>query len=700
MADYRDGSSGGGETGGTSVSALSYLFQDLIDNVGVAIYLAQDGRFVFVNSDFEELSGYSITELIGHNAPDLVHPDDREMVRERAINALKTYNRRTPSYEYRLVKKGGGIMWVIERVASIEYRGRRAVLGNFMDITQRKLLESALHKSEERYRNVLQQMEEPYFERDLEGHYTFANDAMCAVAGYPREELVGMHFSMILPPEEQEKVMAIQKNVYETGKAGRTPLYRIIRKDGSIRYVETSVTLLRDESGAVSGYSCVARDFTEQKQLIDALARSEERYRSTLDRLQDSYLEVDLKGNFTYVNSTFCSSLGLSEAEIIGKNYREIMPASEIENTFKAYNEVFRTGTPNPRYQHILMRKNGETFFVEASIDLLRDSNGDIIGFRALIRDITERKRLEEELRRSEEKYRTILREIEDAYYETDLEGNFTFVNRAFARDLRYSEEELIGMHFRQVVPAEDVTDVYNHFNQTFRTGESSRGFSHRILCKDGAIGYVEASISLIRNPQGKVIGFRAINRDITEHRKLEQKLVEMATHDYLTGLPNRMLLSDRFSVAVAHANRSGSKLAVLSLDMDSLKAVNDALGHGAGDELLRMVAIRLSDSLRASDTVARIGGDEFVLLLEGIHDFPDAIVITEKVMDSFNDPFLVEGHCINISASIGISIYPDDGADLDALMHKSDAAMYYSKRAGGNRYKLFTDSDRQGMEG
>jgi len=688
-----------GESALEQVSELSYLFKDLINNIGAAIYLAQDRKFIFVNPFFEFLSGYSTAELIGHNTLDFVHPDDRETVREKAIDALKESGSRAPSYEYRFIQKSGEIMWVIERISSIKYRGRNAVLGSFMVITRRKMLEEALRKSEDKYRNILQQMQEPYFERDLEGHYTFANDAMCTITGYPREELIGMHLSKLVPAEEREKLLNVLKYVLATGKPGKTHIFSIIRKDGSPRYVETSVALIRDDSGRPTGYSCVARDYTEQKQLFDALSESEERHRRMLDQLQDSYCEVDLKGNFTYVNSTMCDNLGFSREEMIGKNYVEFIPANEIEDMFKAFNQVYLTGVPNPRYQHTVIRRNGELIFTETSVDLARDKQGNAIGFRALARDVTERKKLEEKLVRSEERYRTILSEIEDAYYEVDLKGNFTFVNRACARDLRYSEEELIGINFGQVVPEDEASTIYNNFNQVYRTGEANHGFSHRIIRKDGTTGYVEANISPVRDRQGNIIGFRTISRDITERKKLEQKLVEMATHDYLTGLPNRVLLNDRFSVAVAHARRSGCKLAVISLDVDSLKTVNDTLGHSAGDDLLRMVATRLSYALRASDTVARIGGDEFVLLLLDIHDLSDAIIITEKIVDFFKDPFVIEGHSLNASASMGIAIYPDEGKDLDILMRKADAAMYHSKKAGGNRYKVFSDSDRQELK-
>jgi diguanylate cyclase (GGDEF)-like protein len=212
---------------------------------------------------------------------------------------------------------------------------------------------------------------------------------------------------------------------------------------------------------------------------------------------------------------------------------------------------------------------------------------------------------------------------------------------------------------------------------------------------KNGSIRFVEAAISQLKNKQDEVIGFRCVSRDVTERKQMEQLLADMATHDFLTELPNRVLLIDRFAVALAQAQRKEYKLAIMSLDLDRFKDVNDTMGHSVGDEVLKQVARKLAETVRSSDTVARLGGDEFLLLLQEIHDLKDATTIADKIVNSLKEPLTIEGHVFYLSASIGIAICPDDGNDLEALMKKSDASMYYSKRHGGSQYRVHSVGDR-----
>jgi len=181
---------------------------------------------------------------------------------------------------------------------------------------------------------------------------------------------------------------------------------------------------------------------------------------------------------------------------------------------------------------------------------------------------------------------------------------------------------------------------------------------------------------------------------DITERKQLEQKLEEMATHDFLTGLPNRVLLTDRFNMAAALAQRNKTRLAVMSLDLDKFKSINDTLGHEAGDQVLKTVSTRLTGIIRASDTLARIGGDEFVLVMQETKRKEDATAIARKMLDTFAEPLLIDGHQVHLSTSIGIAIYPGEAEDLDTLIKKSDSAMYYSKGHGRNQFKFFSDGD------
>ncbi|MGB8706366.1 MAG: diguanylate cyclase, partial [Dehalococcoidia bacterium] len=298
--------------------------------------------------------------------------------------------------------------------------------------------------------------------------------------------------------------------------------------------------------------------------------------------------------------------------------------------------------------------------------------------------DITELKRLEETIKKSEERYRTILEEIQDNYFETDLAGNFIFVNDSMSRAMGYSKEELIGMNYQVLAAKEDVEVMYRDFNRVFRTGETMKGISYKFIQKNGTVGFGELSVSAIKDESGKVIAFRGIARDVAEHKRLERELNDIATHDFLTGLPNRLLLQDRLNVALAGAGRNRTKLAVMMLDLDRFKVVNDTFGHSMGDKVLRAAGERLVALVRKSDTVARVGGDEFLVLLPKVANLEDTIKVAHKILGAFRKPFILNDYKIRITTSVGIAIYPEDGEDVEALMRNADIAMYWVKEQGG----------------
>jgi diguanylate cyclase (GGDEF)-like protein/PAS domain S-box-containing protein len=301
---------------------------------------------------------------------------------------------------------------------------------------------------------------------------------------------------------------------------------------------------------------------------------------------------------------------------------------------------------------------------------------------------------MEEALRRSGERYRTILEEIEEGYYEVDLAGNFTFANDAACCQFGYSREELMGMNYRAYVPKDDAKNVYKTWNKAYRTGEPVKSFPFASIKKDGTHIYLENSITPLRNKEGKIIGFRSVSRDITERRQFEQKLAEMATHDALTGLPNRVLLSDRLMIGSALARRSGHRLAVIMLDLDRFKAVNDAMGHSVGDELLKAVGQRLSGIMRKSDTISRIGGDEFVLVLPQISQIDDVTKFAQRILGAFQEPFVFGSHRLQATTSIGIAIYPEDSTNIENLLKNADSAMYLAKEQGRGIYKYYQDDE------
>jgi len=398
------------------------------------------------------------------------------------------------------------------------------------------------------------------------------------------------------------------------------------------------------------------------------------------------YIVQDSK--FVYVNPFFEELSGYKLEEIADTCSLDLVNADDRDEVRAKATQILKQQKCVTPYEYRLIKKSGDLMWV-----LERVSPIEYLGRRAVIgsfMDINERKLLEEALSHSEEKYRNILEQMEDAYFEVDLKGNHTFANRSSCREFGYTMEELIGINFRKLIPEDEGDRLFAAFNEIYKSGEPIKRFEHRILKKNGDIGYNETTISLFTDKQGKAMGFRGVSRDVTERKMLEDKLTEMATKDFLTGLPNRALLNDRFQLAIAQAHRDSRMLAVMSLDLDRFKAVNDSMGHNAGDELLKGVAARLTSALRSTDTVARIGGDEFLLLLPEIHTLENAIGIANKIISCFNQPFEINGSNVQASASIGLAICPHNGENLETLMNKSDAALYQAKSAGRNQFAIY----------
>jgi diguanylate cyclase (GGDEF)-like protein/PAS domain S-box-containing protein len=421
---------------------------------------------------------------------------------------------------------------------------------------------------------------------------------------------------------------------------------------------------------------------------------SEDKYRVLIKDIKESYYEMDLDGNFTFFNDALCAQLGYSREELMGMNYRVYTPPEHAKKLYEITKQVYKTGNSNELFLIEQIRKDRKRIFTENSFFPLRNEKEEVVGFRGIGRDVTERLHMEEALRRSEARYRAILEEIEEGYYEVDLDGNFTFVNDAACRQFGYSRGELMGMNYKVYVPKEDVKNVYKAWNKVYRTGEALKSFLFASVRKDGVQIFLENSISPLRNKQGKVIGFRSVSRDITERKQFEQKLAEMATHDSLTGLPNRILLSDRLMVGTALARRNGHRLATLMLDLDRFKSVNDALGHSVGDELLKAVGQRLSTIMRKSDTVSRIGGDEFVLVLPQILHIEDVTKFAQRILNAFQEPFVFGRHRLQVTTSIGIAVFPEDGVDIGGLLRCADSAMYLAKEQGRGIYKFYRDDE------
>jgi diguanylate cyclase (GGDEF)-like protein/PAS domain S-box-containing protein len=266
-------------------------------------------------------------------------------------------------------------------------------------------------------------------------------------------------------------------------------------------------------------------------------------------------------------------------------------------------------------------------------------------------------------------------------------DGKFQYVNSLFQQMTGYSEGELLGQYSLNLVYPEDRETVREKAIESLKGG-CSVPCEYRCVRKDGEVIWVLEKVTSAeyKGKQATLGSFM----DITERKQLEQRLAEMATHDPLTGLPNRLLLSDRLAVGLAQAQRNNTRLAVMMLDLDRFKTVNDTFGHNVGDELLKTAGELLMSIVRKSDTVARMGGDEFVVLLPQIAKMEDAIRVSQKILSAFRKPFELDAYQIRITTSIGIAIYPEDGEDVETLYKNADTAMYWAKEQGRDNYELY----------
>lgn len=285
-----------------------------------------------------------------------------------------------------------------------------------------------------------------------------------------------------------------------------------------------------------------------------------------------------------------------------------------------------------------------------------------------------------------------VLENIMDGVLITDADGHIQYINPAFVAITGYSADEVMGKNPRILKSDHHDAEFYQYMWTTLNTRGQWQGeiWNRR---KNGEIYPEWENIAVIKNGEGKVTNYVAIFSDITVLKSMERRFHHLAHHDTLTGIPNRLLFQDRLQQALAQAKRQQHALAVLFIDLDNFKTINDTHGHVVGDQLIRMAAERLTQCVRNADTVARLGGDEFVALLVNIKNPQDAESVAKKIISALAKIFVVKGHKLSISASIGVSLYPEDGEDTNTLIKNADTAMYRAKQRGKNNYQLYTPS-------
>jgi diguanylate cyclase (GGDEF)-like protein/PAS domain S-box-containing protein len=413
---------------------------------------------------------------------------------------------------------------------------------------------------------------------------------------------------------------------------------------------------------------------------------------TTLEAAANGMVITDRQGTIVWANQAFSTMTGYSNEEVLGKNPRLLKSGEQPESY---YAELWSTISSGKVWQGEIVnrRKDGTTYIEEMTITPVTQDLGSMTDtyFIAINQDITERKRAEEELYRAHQMLQTILDTIPQRVFWKDRNCTYLGCNRILATDAGLnSPAEIIGKSDFDLWS--EMAEVYRADDKlVMEQGSAKLGYEEVQDRPDGGRVWLRTSKLPLWDRQGKVTGVIGTYEDITERKVAEQRIQFLAYYDDLTGLPNRTLLQDRLIKALASARRQKNKVALLFFDLDRFKTINDSLGHSVGDLVLKEVAERLKKWAREQDTVARVGGDEFVIVLTAVKDGADAAVAAERLMNVMTAEFVVQGRSLGISCSVGISIFPEHGAEGETLIKNADAAMYSAKERGCNNFQFFT---------
>jgi diguanylate cyclase (GGDEF)-like protein/PAS domain S-box-containing protein len=555
------------------------------------------------------------------------------------------------------------------------------------DITKRKENDQNLQDAAIFQQRLIDALPIPVFYKDCEGRYLGANSAFENLFGLKRDQAIGKSVYEISPKEiadeYHEKDRALLQNP-------GTQIYESTLQDtsGRVHNVIFHKATFQNRDGSVGGLIGAVLDITKRKQAQEALRESEVRYRILVENASDMIFRTDLNGQFTFVNPAVIRNTGYQEEELIGKQYTILIQPDMRNDAIKFFGRQLVKRLQNTYSEYPVLTKDGKKLWFGQNTQLIVE-DGHVSGFQVVARDLTEHRRLEKALEKRESMLNEMGKIAKVGGWEFDTESQKQLwtkeVYRIHEVDESYEPTVPKGIAFyapesRPVIERAVLRAI--EFGEPFDVELeiiTAKG-NHRWV---SATGKVDLDNGIKKTISGTF-------QDITERRQAQEKITQMAYHDALTGLPNRVLFSDRLGIALAQARRNQKNVAVTMLDLDNFKDINDTLGHDVGDLILKAAAERLSAALRKSDTVARFGGDEFVLILPDLNGIEAAIQVAQKIVDSFNKPFLIDTHQLIVTTSIGIAVYARDGTDEGTLVKNADIAMYQAKQMGRARYQIY----------
>ena len=544
-------------------------------------------------------------------------------------------------------------------------------------------------QSEERLAAVIDTAMDAVVEIDAGGIITGWNSQAEKIFGWPRDEAIGrLLHETIIPPQYRAAHIKGMGRIAGTGH-GAVLNSRIemvaMRRSGCEFPIELAITRITVDGGY--RFSSFIRDITERKRVEESLLLSEQRFRVVSEAAGEYLWETDANMVYTYVSSRSVDVNGYTPEELLGRPLTEFIPEQDIPYVCEMINQSIAGKVPF-KLQHRDITPSGEVLWEEVSGIPIFDENGTVSGLRGAGLNITERKLIEDELRLASLVYES----SSEGMTITDENNQIIAVNRAFEKVTGYTKDEVIGKPPGIFRSGHHDQAFYQQMWRAIYTDGHWEGeiWDKR---KNGEVYIQLLTVNTIKNINGSIHRYVMQFSDITRKKESEELIWRQANFDALTGLPNRSMFSERLEQEVNKTRHAGQSLALMFIDLDYFKVINDTLGHDVGDTLLKEAAQRLNSCVRTTDTVARLGGDEFTVIIAGLDDRNNVDLIAQDIVLKLAEPFHLGDETAYVSASIGITFYPEDAAAIDVLLKNADQAMYVSKSHGRNRYSYFTPS-------
>jgi diguanylate cyclase (GGDEF)-like protein/PAS domain S-box-containing protein len=698
-------------------------------------YKDEQGRYLGFNRAFEDFFGSTKEQLVGKSVFDINPPELAKIYHAKDKDLLDKGGEQF--YESQVRNTAGEARDVLfNKAVFTDDRGNvKGLIGTILDITERKQADRAIRESEERIRAITNSAKDAITMMDNLGNISYWNPAAETIFGYTRAEAIGKNLHELLaPPRFLPAYFSALPEFKKTGKGnalGKTIELAALRKDG--REIDIALSLsavkIKEEWHAVG----IIQDITERKKVENALRESEERYRFIANHTADHIWVMDLDMRFTYSSPSVMNTLGFTPEEFMTKNINEFFASESLMTAQKIMREeLAEESNPeaDPNRSRTLesehYRKDGKTVWLESSLTFVRDASLKPIGIMGVSRDITERKLAEKLIRVRLSLFEFAATHPLDELLQKTLDdvgplvespiGFYHFVetdqktlalqawSTRTVKDFCKATGE--GMHYG-IDQAGVWVDCVHEKRPVIHNDYMS--LPHRKGLPEGHAPVIrELVVPIMRN--GKVMAILGVgNKDvdynekdveivsyladvaweIAERKRDEERIKHMSTHDLLTDLPSLSLAKDRLTSAMNMARRYKKSVAVMFIDLDGFKTVNDTLGHDAGDYVLKQVAQRMLSCVRETDTVARVGGDEFLIIATEINSPENAAQIAEKVVQSVPQPVSYQGQQAVVGTSIGIALFPEHGDNMDQLIKLADEAMYKVKNAGKNNFRF-----------